>query len=284
MPPPFLSLVLTPGSAATSVLGGFHPTTAAIIDAITTAGATVTDAQQEAIDVFIRAEIAAGRWSTKLKSLVTPLWGVANANRIEWVDSGTGTFAGGMTHSPGYSAGNASTGKLTTTKSPSTLGHTNTTGYAGFLSTQAASGTGFSAQMGASSVAASAMAIYSNGANLVGQITSSAAPATAVWAAPARANHVGIITVLRTSATLITLYQRTSGGRNSRATGTTSIAGNTASTNLITGWARNGADLWSDARLSVLFGGTNFTAADDEAFTANLATLYTALTGNALPA
>ena len=81
----------------------------AYVSAIRTAGATVTAAQREFINNFVRAEKIAARWNL-IKRLYLPIWSVAAANAICMRSLASGTFVGGVTHGAGFVQGNGTTG------------------------------------------------------------------------------------------------------------------------------------------------------------------------------
>ena len=105
---------------------------AAYIAAITAAGATVTAPKQAAISTFISGEIAAGRWDS-IKRLYLPIWESAAPNAICMKSLTSSTFVGGVTHGAGYIQGDGSTGYANTNTTPSSIGLTKDSYYAGCL-------------------------------------------------------------------------------------------------------------------------------------------------------
>lgn len=95
------------------VWSGLDSDALAYVNAITIAGATVSISQQAAISDFVKAEKAAGRWTT-IKRLYLPIWGVAAANAICMVSLTSGRWVGGVTHAAGYVQGDGSTGYFNT--------------------------------------------------------------------------------------------------------------------------------------------------------------------------
>jgi hypothetical protein len=93
----------------------------AYISAIRTAGATVTAAQRDYINDFIRAEKIASRWAS-IKRFYLPIWGVAAANAICLRSLTSGTFVGGVTHGSGYVQGNGTSGSLLLNANLPTMG------------------------------------------------------------------------------------------------------------------------------------------------------------------
>lgn len=93
----------------------------AYVSAIRTAGATVTAAQRDYINDFIRAEKIASRWDL-VKRLYLPIWGVAAANAICMRSLASGTFVGSVTHGSGFVKSDTTTGYMDTNVGLTTLG------------------------------------------------------------------------------------------------------------------------------------------------------------------
>jgi hypothetical protein len=93
----------------------------AYISAIRTAGASVTAAQRDRINDFIRAEKIASRWDL-VKRLYLPIWGVAAANAICLRSLTSGTFVGSVTHGAGFVKSDTTTGYMNTNVGLTTLG------------------------------------------------------------------------------------------------------------------------------------------------------------------
>lgn len=101
---------------------------------------TISNPQRAAINAFVVAEKAAGRWSLH-KGLWLPIWGSgkAAANAIDMVSVTSGTFAGSVTHSPNTIYFDGTTGYFNTGKSTSVNGLTPSNMGFSFLSTGIAS-------------------------------------------------------------------------------------------------------------------------------------------------
>jgi hypothetical protein len=93
------------------------------IDAVFSAGSTVSGEQQAAINTFFKEEKMAGRYAL-LKRLYLPIWGDAAANAIDMVSRTSGTFVGTVTHGAGFVQGDGTTGYFDFGVSPQTLGLT----------------------------------------------------------------------------------------------------------------------------------------------------------------
>ena len=100
----------------------------AYVSAIMTAGATVTAAQRDYINDFIRAEKIATRWDS-IKRLYLPIWGVAAANAICLRSRASGTFVGTVTHASGYVQGDGTTGYFNVGATPASLGITSSSAH-----------------------------------------------------------------------------------------------------------------------------------------------------------
>jgi hypothetical protein len=90
----------------------------------TAKGSPMTNGQRLALDTFIKAEKAAGRWSLH-KRVYLPVWGNAAANSICLVSGTTGTMVNTPTQGAGFMQCNGSSSYFNTGSSPSALGATN---------------------------------------------------------------------------------------------------------------------------------------------------------------
>ena len=103
------------------MIGGLDASAKAYINAIVSAGATVTSTQRNAINAFYESAKTNGYYS-QLKRLYLPIWGIAAPNAIDLITTTSGTFVGGVTHAAGYIQGNGTTGRFDIGVSPDTLG------------------------------------------------------------------------------------------------------------------------------------------------------------------
>jgi hypothetical protein len=267
--------------------GGLHPTTAGIIAALVSAGASPTKAQQKAMDVFIRAEISAGRWGSVLAYLMVPAWGAAGPNALDWVSLTSGSFLGaGHSHTGGVWKPNGSTAYYNTNRTPAQLGQTTASGMIGALLTAAGS-----------NAAATQVIFHSyNGTTQISEMQHSSLPSTFIAdynssSAPgrtlisiARASQRGILMLSRHGGSRA-VYRRHSGGITTLASTVGADAGSIPAVQYKLARSDFGGGVaYNDAPYGLAFAGAGVDATGAEAMTANLATLYTALTGNALPA
>lgn len=252
----------------------------AYADAVVTAGGTVTEAQLNALSDFVIAEKAGGRWGTKTKRLYLPIWGLAAPNAIDMVSLVSGAWSGTVTHAAGYSQSNGTTGYFTPDLTPQAAGMDVNSCWLGGLCTQAASGTGFAA-IGGIGGATNSLQLYSNNTTFTG--TACGASTVATWSPGDRTLHTGILSVLRTSPTILQIRRRTSVSAATMASNFGDVTGNTAPATAINFMAQATGSIISDARLGAFFYGSGITAQDDLDFSANLKTCWEALTGLALP-
>jgi hypothetical protein len=103
---------------------------------------------QPAINTFYKTGKSDG-WYSSLKRMYLPIWAAAAPNAIDMIDLGSGTFNGTVTHGSGYVQGDGTSGYFDFGVSPSTLGLTNNSGFAGSLIKTADSRIGFIFSIGA---------------------------------------------------------------------------------------------------------------------------------------
>jgi hypothetical protein len=111
------------------------PETQQFILARKVAGEDPTLAQQQAVQTFIVAEKAAGRW-TKMRRLFFPVSGIEAANTVDMVkgfNSATYNFTDAFIHAPGYMLGNGLNSVFQVNASAFALGLTPTSGSLGVL-------------------------------------------------------------------------------------------------------------------------------------------------------
>ena len=100
---------------------GFDPEAKAIINAITTAGGTLTGAQKKAINTFVKTGDSEG-WYSLLKRFYLPVWGAAGPNAVDWIERGSGTFVGTVTHGAGFVESDGTTSAFDSGATPSGCG------------------------------------------------------------------------------------------------------------------------------------------------------------------
>ncbi len=247
------------------------PDAAAYIAAVETAlGSSITETQKSAIGVFAKAEKTASRW-TSIKRLYLPIWGNAAANAVCLKSLASGTFVGGVTHGAGYVQGNGSTGYFDFNATIADIGATlnNHTLFALRRTSDNRSG---SRQTVVTSGGKSKITEY-NGSNVyrLGGATESYSGGAGV---------VGILVASRTTST----EQRLTIRKNS---GLSQFSSSLASSVLLSGdghyyGATPGFD-YSNAQIGVAGCGLGLTAAQCDAFSLNLKTLWETCTGLTLP-
>ena len=106
-----------------SSASGLDPDAKGYIDAVVTAGATVSATQKKAINTFVKTGKSDG-WYSSIKRIYLPIWASAAPNAICMTSLTSGTFNGTVTHAAGYVQGNGSTGYFNVGAAPSSLGVT----------------------------------------------------------------------------------------------------------------------------------------------------------------
>lgn len=280
MPPiarPLARPLVRPLAMGLDVVSGpsYHPTTVGIIAAIVTAGATVSDLQKMAMDTFIRAEIAAGRWA-KITWLSMPVWNVAAANGLDWTNTARGmTWVPTVTHASGHVVSDGTTG----------YGSTGLVFTSLFSRTAGTLGLIHKTTIGAVNKSGAGVGDAGNNVIGLGSQSSNSTPslrwcgADVIW--PSAAGTTGILIGGRSSGTTY-LGRRVSGGWSSN-TNSAALVGNVTNATTLLFLTRANFTLISSAQTSGMMAGA-LSLAEAEAFSANWSTLYTALTGNALPA
>jgi hypothetical protein len=109
------------GNMLNGGIQGIDPNAKSYIDAIVAAGATVTSAQRNAVNVFYKTAKADGYYS-QLKRFYLPIWGIAAPNAVDLITSTSGTFVGGITHGTGFIQGDGTTGYFNLGVSPQGVG------------------------------------------------------------------------------------------------------------------------------------------------------------------
>jgi|GEM_PF-5045060 len=257
------------------------PDAAAYIEAVEAAGGTVTAAQSPALNTFFSAG-----WTRDygIKRLFLPIWGSAGPDAIDLVILGSGVFTGaGWIHGSGGAKSNGTTDRFGFGASPNTMGLDHgVSSLMGCLIMTAQSKTGriMSAQQGAGNLnlqkpTSNTLIAHNNTSGLNAYVTPLSYE-----------NTVGVISNHRWSSTAWEIHRR-------RGAGVTRTAGNPSAADTyscayeMTGCARNETGVYSDytdPTIGAWFGGLGFSvAADMDAFTLSLATLWEDCTGLTLP-
>ena len=103
-----------------SSASGLDPDAKGYIDAVVTAGGTVSATQKAAINTFVKTGKSDG-WYSSIKRMYLPIWASAAPNAICMTSLTSGTFNGTVTHAAGYVQGNGSTGYFNTNIAPSSI-------------------------------------------------------------------------------------------------------------------------------------------------------------------
>ena len=254
-----------------------HPTTKAIVDAIVATGVSVSGGQQSAMDAFVKAEIAAGRWGTVHKHFYFPVWGVAAANAINWVSLSSGTFFATVTHGAGFAKANGSSGYFSFGQSPDAAGLTVQSGSLWALVTASPT-----------VIDKAVLGVYDSfGKNIIWyQSTTTTmvfqySDGTAGFGSFPYTQPEGIICSGRHGGSMLAV-QRTSSGVVTRRNVARADAGIIPTTPM-EAWRLSIAGRWSDVSMGGFGMGTGMSIAEMQAFTLNAKTLWETVTGLTLP-
>jgi hypothetical protein len=242
------------------------------LDAVTAAGVVPTQVQANALTTFIMAEKAAGRWA-KHKRLYLPIWGNAAANAIDLVTRTSGTWAGPITHAPGYAeAGDG--GSFLATASIIALGLTRTDHCLSVLVYR-----GHQAQR---STVVLAGLVIANGIQLIETMNHEMRWYSGNTNFVELGGNTGIFVGSRTTLREINLFRRTAAGTSS-ASELRNVRG--FSDQGISGFRRlsAGNPMQGNQRIGVFHIGLGLDVAQAEAFSANLKTLWESCSGLAIP-
>lgn len=248
----------------------------AYVAAVRAAGATVTTAQENAINEFIIAEKTDSRW-TSLKRMYLPIWGVAAANAIDMVTRNSGVWSGSFVHNAGTVKADGVTANFDLGTSLTAESLTASTGYMFSLVTTAST-LGFRGLIGRVQSSNTGSVYSSNSGQLfrwftVGAQSSVSSAGTGIISCSRQGGNAAVYRRITASRTVL--------GTTARAdAGTVPTGGNVAAfalnTNPGTGYT---AGEFNDCTMGAFGMGLGFTDAQDSAFTANLRTLWETTTG-----
>jgi hypothetical protein len=262
--------ILLPIIAASQRL---DPDASSVIAALTNASVTLTNAQSSAINRFHRVGKNEG-WYSLLKRFYLPVWGAAGPNAVDWIERGSGTFVGTVTHGAGFVQGDGSTGYFSGNASFTSVLGTTQLAHGWIISTE-----------------------DTNGLDLVGGIIS----ANRFWLGAANAtvnqivigrntinasitsNYKGIFVGSRESSTSLILHRRSAGTNATSATTTTSNDLNIPNvTPFYAGaYSVNGTPAFASApaKQGGYGFGTPMTTTQAQNFSAALETMFNTITG-----
>ena len=259
---------------------GIDPAALAYITAVQTAkGSAVTGVQKNAINAFVVAEKAAGRWSLH-KGLFLPIWNLAAANAINLVTLGTGTYSAGTTPGTGFVTANGTNGYFDTGLTPSGVGMTNDSFALTVLLKSVSGGTVESSYMGNYSGGSSDFRLYATtyAVYVEGMTNTSSVSATID-----RSIANGILIGSRNSGSSA-IYQRKTSGVQTLVSSVTSAVGSPPATNIFAmAYNAYGATGYSSGDFGFFGIHLGLSAANASAFSLNLKTLWETCTGLVLP-
>jgi hypothetical protein len=243
-------------------------------------GSYVSGTQLSALQAFVAAEKAAGRWSLH-KRLYLPIWGSSSANAVDLVTATSGTWVnnGNVVHGAGFvknTGGRFSTaGRFDTGASPSAMGMTDSTSYLVSILLKTADAGTFEFPFQSSSTGATSLGFIFNGTESI----SAGAPDINVGAIP----RVGIFASGRNAGTTYFKRRTTATNLTSAATSTTFTP--PTSNFAVTGLVNNGAygDYAPGMEIGLYTFSLGMSQAAADQFTSNLKTLWETCTGLTLP-
>lgn len=257
--------------------GGFDPSAKAYINALVTAGATVTGTQKKAIDTFYKTGKAEG-WYGQLKRMFLPIWGIAAPNAIGMISGSSGTFNGTVTHAAGYVQGDGSTGYFDFGSRMPTDGLTFDNGLLFSLCNQGPTTSG--GYIGVIAAANAQLIRASSSTAIQGRYTNNG---TSVLG---DSNMSGILTFCSQANNLRSFRRRYSAGATSLATSSTETASFSLANLNCYAMARNSTGSLSepsDARFGSYGYSMKMSDPDTDLFTLALKNLWETCTGLTLP-
>jgi hypothetical protein len=253
----------------------------AYINAVVSAGATVTATQRDAINAFVKGGKTDGWWSS-MKRIYLPIWSAASPNAIDIVSRASGTFTGTVTHASGYVQGDGTTGYFNVGVTPSSLGMTTSGGSAFALVSQSDSRTDIRFFIGQTDSSNRRIYLRQTGASVIDALIYSAS-APVANSTSAR-NGIFLATINATNDRY--LKRRGVAGITYTSTNTTNdtTVSSTLQNPFVMANNNNGpAASFSDARLGVYGLGLGLSSADGDTFTLAIKTLWETCTGLSLP-
>lgn len=259
---------------------GIDPDAKAYINDVVAAGATVSGAQKKAISDFYVTGKDEG-WYDQLKRMYLPIWEVANANAIDLITTNSGTFVGGVTHSPGYITGNGTSGRMAMDTSPDALGIVDGDASISCLVYAASATAAFRAVIGVTQTAKKNFRISRN--TLAGATTSSASLGADMNATDT--TFGGIYVAGETTTTNRFFRVRKTAGVTSLATNTSSSTGGYPTINAQLMAANNNGSFanFSADSIGAAHIGIEFTTTQADQYSAALKTMWETCTGLTLP-
>jgi hypothetical protein len=263
--------------------GGLDPDAKAYINAVVAAGATVSGAQRNAINTFVKTGKSDG-WYSSLKRLYLPIWAAAAPNAICTTSLTSGTFVGGVTHTTGYVSTNGTTGYFIFDQAPASLGLTTSSGSIYCLVTGASAINGSTLLGGCQdSINGSRTSLSTATLN-----NRSVRVFSATGLTYAETDSRSVLVASRTTTTTNSAYKRTSSGFVTTINEGSALSPSVGTVQPMAYMANNNNGTFTTfAPAAAQFGaygmGLGMTPTQAENFSAGLKTLWETCTGLALP-
>ena len=255
---------------------GLDPSAKAYINAIVAAGATVTEAQRNAINTFVKSEKISSRWDS-IKRFYLPIWGVASPNAICMSSLASGTFINSPTMGAGFVKGNGFSSYFDTGANCIDVGMIPGSSHIFALVKAKTNSTSFKTNIGVSQIARKILRLVRN------NTTDEAAAGAQLNGGAGTGN--GIFIASETATDSRYLSQRNLSGYTSRATSTTSNTDQYSSANVFSmSLSNNGVpSQHSDAELGVFGFGLAIPSSAASDYTLNIKNLWESCTGLTIP-
>lgn len=258
---------------------GIDPDAKLYIDAIVSAGATVTSSQRRAISNFIKGEKIASRWAL-LRRLYLPIWSIASPNAICMKSLASGTFNGTVTHAPGYVLSNTTTGYMNTNVGIVTLGLSlNSYHFAGLYKASSAQTNSY---LFGSQSSSNSNRLFTSGNLMTGDLSSPTLGR--VTGAVPSADRIGIFTFGGSTSNRFLKQRKTSGVVTLGATTTTNnVTPNNNNVFFLANNLNGTPNGFCGEQIGAFSIGLEMTDSQDTGYTLALKTLWEACTGFTLP-
>ena len=257
-------------------MSGLDPDAKGYIDAVVTAGATVSATQKKAINTFVKTGKSDG-WYSSLKRLYLPIWASAAPNAIDMIGLTSGTFNGTVTHSAGYVQGDGSTGFFRMTGAVSSGLTTSSNGLFA-LQLTAPSGTGLVGIIGNRNLSSQALQLSRiNSTSIRYDTCDSSFNSLAVVLN--LIDTVGIFSAQRVN-TSVDIRRRTGSGVASLGGNTVAVGGTMPTVDL---FAMRSIFTNNDGQFGLFGASLGLTTAQDDVFTLALKDLWETCTSLTLP-
>lgn len=252
--------------------GNYDPDALSYIITVESAlSSTIPKFQKDSINSFFVGEKTSGRWDYHAR-IYFPVWGNEEANSIDMVTLGSGSFSGTVLQSDGYAEGDGTDGVFITGTSDDIGLLTDSHCFSALVYREHQAAAYSAVLAGASD--GSGIQILENASHNIEFYSVSGTPVSITGAN-------GIIVCSRTASNSVNVVRRVTSGVTS-ATG--SPASSPIGNQIITGWARSaGTNLFGNQRIGMFHIGWGLSVSEATDFSLNAKNLWESVTGLTLP-